>query len=433
MIELIISFLIVLAILLVKKNTGLCILVFLLPFHSFLKGFISYNWGGGEIFSFWKEIAIFIYFVRVYQSSTLNKMFLRASFFFCLITFIYFIVGLFVDVKYSFIHLRDYIFPIILLIAVSSNKFSTKDISNITNSLVYSSVLVSLFGFMEYTTPSIRSYLSNMKGLRTIVGGATDYYDSTWMIMGLQRMVSFFDNPNQLGAYLAIAICFIFVIGSKYCSYLRGTKRILIISLLSGALLFTFSRTAYALIVLILFFLYYSKTFWFKKRNVLTIIILVICFFGIMLLNEDVNYVITSTLNGDEASSADRTNNVSKGFEFIFNNALFGCGLGTSDARSDKLIFTAESAQINLLVEEGLFGFIALVQMYLTLGGKRISKMYQSKLPRAVLYSTFLCAFVSVTPFLYFYLYLAYISIGVEISKVRHIKERSNHIFNSVS
>ena len=134
---------------------------------------------------------------------------------------------------------------------------------------------------MEYTTPSIRSYLSNMKGLRTIVGGATDYYDSTWMIMGLQRMVSFFDNPNQLGAYLAIAICFIFVIGSKYCYYLRGTKRILIISLLSGALLFTFSRTAYALIVLILFFLYYSKTFWFKKRNVLSIIILVslaLCF-----------------------------------------------------------------------------------------------------------------------------------------------------------
>ena len=55
---------------------------------------------------------------------------------------------------------------------------------------------------------------------------------------------------------------------------------------------------------------------------------------------------------------------------------MFGCGLGTSDARSDKLIFTAESAQINLLVEEGLFGFIALVQMYLTLGGKKISKMY---------------------------------------------------------
>lgn len=416
MLELVLLILIVLISVLNKSIRILNLIFLLLPFHGLIKDLLSYYYGEGDLFSYWKEIVVIIYLLKVRSKHKLNNRLIIAIVPFFLITLIYFIIGLDVSAKYSIIHLRDYIFPFLLLISVGSNDFSKSDVKSVLISFSVGAIIVATFGFFEYFFLPMRVFLSLIKNLRFSIYLGHLYFDNTWMILGYQRMVSVFDNPNQLGAYLALYISVLSLMGDKFLIKFNGIKRVVILSYTGLALVLTFSRTSYVILILVFILTKFNSRDILNKSSMLKTGLALSLIIAFILSNKTTYDVICSTLNGSESSSADRGNNMSKGTDFVLEHP-FGLGLGASDARNLNSIYTAESANINLCIEEGILGIVFIFFTFYRLNKILYATVSHNNLARSLLKSTFLTAFFSVTPYLYFYLYIMFIIVGISCSR----------------
>jgi len=96
-----------------KKEVILYLFALFLPFHAFVKGAMDYIGEGGEIFAFWKEVAVVIFLYKAVSGKPYKfsrRLILLISCFFILIFCYYFLSN---DFKTSLASLRNHIFPIL--------------------------------------------------------------------------------------------------------------------------------------------------------------------------------------------------------------------------------------------------------------------------------------------------------------------------------
>lgn len=395
-----------------KTRYVLYLLVLILPFHSLLKELLSFTNGGGNLFSYWKEICVLIFAAKVFVKNKVNKYVYRTIIPFAILTSLFFILGIFTSPRYSFVHFRDYLFPYIILLSVSSYPLTGAVKRNLFLCFSFSAVLVSFIGYIEYFYEPLRTLFAVIRNLKSESDGSKVFYDTSWMILGYQRMVSVFDNPNQLGAFLSLYLGY-GILSKQYSSYFGGIKKIIVFSFVGIAFILTYSRTSYVLFLfpIILMSLKLKKIT--SKSFYINLSLSVIALVVLMLSSSTTLDVVNSTLNGKEASSAERGNILSNGLDYVISNP-FGYGLGSSDLRADDYVFFSESANLNLCVEEGILGLIILFLLYVRLY-KKLTTIYKYGFSRYLVPTIFFAAFFSVTPYLYFYLYIAMIFIGGDI------------------
>ena len=84
-----------------------------------------------------------------------------------------------------------------------------------------------------------------------------------------------------------------------------------------------------------------------------------------LLFFPDIITVIEATISGKEASSADRTNNVSKALEYILTEP-YGHGVGASNNRfQSEMVYFAESSIMNIMIELGVLGLLILLLIHI--------------------------------------------------------------------
>jgi hypothetical protein len=154
-------------------------------------------------------------------------------------------------------------------------------------------------------------------------------------------------------------------------------------------------------------------------RRSIYIILGIAVIFGILLLvSQGLQDVVLGTATGQEASSADRQNNIMTGLEFAIKQP-WGYGLGTTrSVNGVAKVFFVESGMVDLMIEQGVIGVI-LQTIYLYLIFKAIKKSrtdIKLKNFRSVLISTYICAWVSINPMEFIYSYYLMIFVGIVLS-----------------
>ena len=417
--ELVVFFLIVIPPIFRKKIYCLYLIVTLIPFHSFIKYFFALN-GGGDVFSYWKEIVILIFIFKAFNHNQrkLNNYFL--GYFILLICFLslYIFVNL-ENLNYGLAKFRDIVFPILLFLGISVSNIKESQIRKFVYLFSLSFLIIGITGIMDVFF-GYRDVFALVTGKIEAIGiDGEKYYPASMMIMGFNRMTGILEGPNQLGLYASTFILLIVGLKGKYKwenfkdKFVAGTAIFGIF-----VLLFSFSRTAIATVMISLFFLFNNKR---TYKNLFVIFLVVILTSGVLsFFFPQIQDVYLGTLQGKEASSADRSNNFQQGINFILKQPL-GHGLGSShpNKTGETQVYFAESTFINLCVEIGISGFLLLMGYYLLVLHKL--KRFRGDLPKissAILITTLITSFFSVNPSESLYTYIIWIIIGFSFSKI---------------
>ena len=343
-----------------KRKNIILLLVFLLPFNDFIKKILVLYGNGGNIFSFWKELAILILFLRSYkyiEKRLLNRP-LLIYFCLCIIVGIYYFIGLqYYNASICFRTVRNILILPLLFVSLNGLAVNISLIRKVVLLFSISTLLISLIGIWEI-------HMGGRIPLRLFMGNITDnntYSAPNFTMMGIDRMCSIMTVPNSFGYLMAFHASFLLYI-FLYMKDLFSKIEIYILYTLFLVTVFclleSFCRTGWFLFVFSYFIsLYYINRKVFISRIIIFIII-GLCILSIAyVLSPDIETIVNSTFSGNEVSASDRSNNLSNGFSFIFENP-FGHGLGSSDNSTDNYVYFAESTFVNLSVEIGIIGSV---------------------------------------------------------------------------
>lgn len=433
MIEIFVVACILLVVVLVKVKYGLIFLLSLLPFHAFIKNCFYFFYNGGNIFSFWKEAAILILLAKVlYKNKTL---FLTRDLRGLIIVFVvYIFLFLFLAKYYSsaIVPFRDHIFSLLTLIVFSNASFHLKPSRFII--LPFFAFLISyLLGFVQLFL--LKVPLGFLMGRIEFIdpSGYIQYTTNSARILGIERMAGIIGGPNDFGLFVSVSLLFLFIFRftelNKYFN--NFIKILLLLGILLGglALIYSFSRAGWAIFVGGIVFFIFNYKIKINWSYFLAPLLLVLILFLISAKDETISKVYEKTFSGEEASSADRLNEVTEGFVQIFSSP-FGHGLGTTNNQNPDLVeFFAESATINILYEIGIIGYLLLVLIYFILG--RITFKRRKHNPFAALgftliVLTFLASFFSINTYGMPYILYSWAFIGLGINPYLNIELLNN-------
>lgn len=404
-----------------SKDRYLYVLVFFLPFNAFIKSYLDFVGMDSRLFGFWKEILILMFFVGSINNILKYCRLKTISFILAIYIVLYFALGCTQDVSSAFVKLRDSLFPILLLITVSSRQYSPKAISNLLLIFSVSILITCIAGILESFggyRPQIAIIKDAIVGIDPATG--TIYYPAAWMIMGHNRMVGLLDSPNQLGVLLAIYLIVTYFFNG-FVNQKNRKKFIFVVDIFAAiCLVLTFSRTAFALLVLT-YILYMLGNLGNEKKfkRALLLIMGIALVFGILFIfSQSLQEVVLGTATGQEASSADRQNNIMTGLEFAFKQP-WGYGLGTTRSIDGVAnVYFVESGMVNLMIEQGIIGvvllFLYLYQTFIICKKNNIKAKYNGF--RYVLVVTFFCAWFSVNPMEFIYTYYLMIFTGLVLT-----------------
>lgn len=406
-----------------RKNIVL-LLVFFLPFNDFVKKVFTLYGSGGNLFSFWKELAIIILFIRSYQYIEKKNLIRFFPLYLCLCLFIvlYFFVGLQnYDVSVCFRTMRNVLILPLLFLALNGLDINDSFIKKFVILLTFSTLLIGLIGIWEI-------HMDGRIPLRTFMGNIMDgggYSAPNFVMMGLDRMCSIMTVPNAFGylmAFHASILLFVFLykknlFNKKWIYLLRISFVITIFCLLES-----FCRTAWFLFVFSYFLvLYYKNRKKFFIRFIAFVLIGLCALYIAYIVSPNIQMIVESTFSGEESSASDRSNNFSDGLTFITNNP-FGYGLGSSENSVDNYIYFAESTFVNLSTEIGIMGTIFYILFLLVLLSI-IRRTYSDFTPfsLAVLSVNLVCIIptnVYVSPYSYF----VFLFSGLALMRINSFK-----------
>lgn len=412
MIQIIFVGLIVLYSLFVKDSRKIIILlVAFLPFNEILKTFCMYN-GGDGIFSFWKEIAILILFLRTNSniSRKISYNHLIQIYVFIVIYFsIFFIIGAEIyGASMAFRTFRNVVFLPILLFIFPNLVIDKSFVNKFFFVSMFSATLMGVVGIFECHfgyRELIRGYMGQIE---EIGSDGTVYYNTTNLkIMGFERMAGLMGTPNQFGNYMALTASLIyFCLKRKIVEYKHNIVPWLIFIFIIFCLIESFCRTAFVMFLLILILTEYKS-----KKNILKNVIAIsiaslLILYVATLINDSVNEILSATFSGNEASSADRGNNFKRGIDFLIANP-FGYGLGSTENSLKNYVFFSESAFLNIGVEAGVVAvilFLCFCKKINFLLCKQSGEL--SRFSSAVVLTNSICflfANIFSTPYIYFF------------------------------
>jgi O-antigen ligase len=422
----IIVFLSIVAFFLFQRNVVLSmqLFLFILPFHSFVKNLFQYLLNGGGLFSFWKEIAIILMIFKLYNCKKLiisKKVLLLFLIFFLLITLYFFVADNFSNALPTF---RDHIFPLLACIVFMCLPIDTNQARKIFLTLIYSSILSNILGFVQYFYLNIPISMI----MRTIdfidSEGYVQYTSTSFRIMGLERMNGVLGSPNLFGLYNAFS--FVLIVGLFLRKTIYDFSSIQLVFIKIGFLLtlfgliFSFSRAGWMLVI-ICFIIYFSqiKPKYKIKFGILFLSGVMLIIFFLTFFFPKAIEVFTNSISGREASAADRTQSVLKAISII-SNSPFGHGLGSTDIRFPRRSFFVESAFMNISFEIGVFGFIVLLVIFIYL----LYKLYTrfrivpiSFVSFSLTIASLVVSFFSINTYSIPFIYLWWVIIGIGLNR----------------
>ena len=170
MIEIVFFLLLVLYCVFSKTDHIFYLLLFLLPFHTFLKSCFLYFQGGGNIFAFWKEIAVVILFAKVVSKPhfKFDKILLSLILGFVLLIITFFFLSK--NPAEGIATLRDHISPFMLLGAMCCMPLKIRVIKKAILIFTVSVFINCIMGF-------IQNFFFNIQ-IATLMG-SIDFIDSS--------------------------------------------------------------------------------------------------------------------------------------------------------------------------------------------------------------------------------------------------------------
>lgn len=403
-----------------EKVKAIQLMLFLLPFHSFIKNLFLYYQGGGTIFANWKEIITIILAIRVITNKNEDKTILLGSHIYLAIILLYCINSN--DLFIALPSVRDHIFPIIMFLTVYNIRINPTIIKPIAISLTTSAFLHGIMGYVQafWLNIPISIVMNRIDFIDN--NGYIQYKTNSARILGFERMAGILGGgPNGFGLFFGFMVVFLTNLliyeytglSKKMIFFLKLT---LVLSVTS--LIFSFSRAGWfvSIVGTIITFKFY------KVRFKISYVLLAISIFSVFTLLLNIyfpwaNEIIISSFTGKEESAADRGNN--------FINALivnviepWGHGIGTTDIRNKGNLFFAESAFMNIMYEIGLAGIFYLIIFHISIMTKILKLKYFdllpfSKLAVSVSIPTLIVSFFSINSYGMPYIYLWWIVLGL--------------------
>jgi hypothetical protein len=433
MLEYITLILIVIICLFIKADYKILnLFLLIIPFHSFIKGCFTYYYGGGFVFSYWKEFLILILAFKTFRSSflKLNKQLkLTIVIFFSLIICYFFISN---DLISALPTLRDYLFPLILFISISKIKLSDTIIKKIIAVFAISILLTDIFGFIQHFL--LNEQLSQIMGYIDFIdsNGYIQYNTTSSRIMGFERMAGILGaGPNMFGVFNGFAIVFLFgvltnkgMLDSKFIS----SKLLIFILILSViCIILSFSRVGWIIALFGSFILLVNdkkinrvKYFSFFTLSFILVISILVIYIP------KAGDIIYNSISGKEESASKRSEMITNLIPAILDEP-FGHGLGTTDNRLNTKLFFAESALTNIAFEIGVLGMFYLIFMHFLII-KQIIKLldynFFSSIAISIGVISLIISLVSINAFGPPYVYLWWFILGLGINK-SNLKKRS--------
>lgn len=406
------------------KRFPLYLLIFLLPFNTIIKECFSFFFHGGNIFSYWKECVVLVFFIRNIKLNKTSLIYmLYFSLFFVVITFYLFYSRNWVEGIASY---RDLIFPYIIFIAIVSQQYNQRDIIKVVKVFVYSMLIINILGPIQMTLlhDTINLVMSRITEIDEL--GNIYYKASSFKIMGFERMTSVMEGPNVFGVTNALNLIILWgikIYQEKYKIKIL-TKRVLLFMLIISfiCLIASFSRAGW-----VIFFIGFMVLLKLNKISIyqyLTIVIaiLLLSFAVCSIYFPNVIYVFTESISGREASVEDRDRDILEGLTRALNT-IIGHGLGTADVRNvNKQVFT-ESSFLNIWYETGIIGITLLAITYMKIFYKTyIYRKYNeiSKIAFSITLPSLLICAVTVNCYQNPYLFLWWILMALGSTKKQY-------------
>lgn len=405
---------------------GLIFFVFLLPFHAFIKNSFALFTGGGTVFSFWKEIVILIFLLRIIlQLKTIRFPKYTAVLFALFITTVLFYFLISDSFNYSLGALRNHVFTLLVFLVFSNFWFSIKNLNQLIIASSLSFVFHFLMGFVQNFFLKIP--IGYLMGRIDFIDGSgyIQYTTTSARIEGVERMSGIIGGPNDFGLFVSLALLFLITI---WLTQLKNThkpfeKTIVIFGLVLGglALMYSFSRAG------VVFFLGGVMASLFIRRTKVSFKFIVMSGFALLTVitvltfstdSQVVKEIYNKTISGEELSAADRFSNVGSGIAQVVSEP-FGHGLGTADNSNPMHAFFAESAYLNLLYEIGFLGFIFLSLFFFLIALTAYNLRYKNNfapLSFALLLLTYFVSFFSVNTYGMPFVLIVWVFIGLGVN-----------------
>lgn len=358
--------LIILFIRIEKEDNALCLLICLLPLHGFIKFYLDSINSGGDYFAIWKELAIIILLIKQSQIKRISYLTYKIKLF----TFILFALALTYTILSSaplslaLASLKNYFFPFLTLYLGANIIIKPKSVNKILLSFIFIIVFVNLSGYYEHFFK--REYFLKILGGINQYGsdGNILYTSSSWTINETIRMFGIMGGgPNQFGVFNGICTSILFGLFIAKAHFISKKLLIIVFLFSLSGLIFSLSRAGLGILAISSFIIVYNQK---AKRSIKVLLVLLIIIALVYVIFSiyfpSVISIINDTLNGKEASSSDRGNNVIKGLLYIVDNPL-GSGLGSSSLSFKSNAYFAESAIDNLAIEIGILG--TMIYLYL--------------------------------------------------------------------
>jgi len=416
------------------KINSLYLIVVLLPFNSFIKDVLEYLYGGGALFTYWKEAAIAIFAVKVFlnMQKKIDKQ--MTSYFIVLFFYImiFFFIGYirFQNLNASIAKLRDILFPILLFLSLCISKIKESQVRRILFLYTLSFLLIGLTGFMDLFGGYRLAFALITQKIKYISNGIL-YYPDAMEIMGYNRMNGIMDGPNQLGLYTSVFVLAMLVLRKKIKWNNIKDKLIDIIIIMSIVILIlTFSRTA-IVTVIIAWYIYLRNEKGRKLFEIVKVIFIILAIYFILTpFLPQIHKIFLGTISGHENSSANRGNDIFDGLKYVLNHPL-GNGLGASYliAAGQPLVYFVESAFLNICIELGIMGLILLIGFYILILIKlknKISSNSFAKVSYALLFTTIITSFFSTNPAEPTYTFYLWMFLGLSFSIIISDHKRYN-------
>lgn len=394
-----------------KQYDIVILLIAFLPIHGTVKTLMFAD--GGDIFAFWKEIAIMILFLKTISRNRYLKMPNSYKMFFIVVA-VFSLVGYLQSYPISS-DLKNLLIPGVLFYSLANITLNENQFRNILLCIILSSLVINLTGIIDFISPTIRFVFKDlMKVGYTISSDGTVYYDinSYTMLGKYDRVCGLMSGgPNMMGVYNSI----VFLIGCIfYITYRKTLKSgslffyYLSFLLCIFCLLFSFSRAGWA--ICFITFVFYAKFTWSANKDKILnyIFIFLLIIITTYIVSDSFNEVVSSTMTGKEASSAQRGSMTVDALNVFFKNPL-GNGLGATSWTNTNKVYFAESFYVNTMIQIGIIGFIIMMNYYKDVYNIIKQHIYTNHIARwgkAFMIALVITSFVSVNmnevPFNYF-------------------------------
>lgn len=417
----------------------LCAMFLILPYHGFIKEFIFND--GGELFTMWKEIGIvFLLWKTRKNNSRYSDSIFRTFIPFALVCAVFLVIGY--AREFTFLQdIRQFIFPSLLMYAISKVKFSSTQLKNVFTFILIGAILIDITGIIDLISADLRIAMRTIMGVQFVIGAdGTVYYDiSSYKIMGNDRVAGLMSGgPNMMGVFNGVIAIIIVAYFNFWWKRSSWEKILLIIAtvLCLLNLMFSFSRAGWALVAITIIYLLCKI----KKYRVYIISVLLlgcIVITGLMYSNDTLHTIVLGTISGQEESSAQRASMTQDSFYTLIENPLGG-GLGAANHNVKNYLYFAESAIINLGFATGLLGIVLYAIHFIStfLICNKNKRNFLSAYSSGFIIAFLIVACVSVNvvenPFVYYACFL--IGLGTvhhNITGTKRMKTRPTRIYRN--